>query len=184
MKALCGEKDVDTVYLDYSRAFDRVDIGLLLAKMKRYGVHSQIVEWMESFLTDRKQKVVLDGSQSEIATIISGVPQGSVLAPLLFLIFINDLEGVVKDAILSFFADDSRAAMEISAETDMVKLQQDLDRVMLWSRTNNILLYIMQIHPFGSHHIHIPLVVDRLPDQITLEDLIPLNQASDHIIGI
>ena len=150
MKALCGEKDVDTVYLDYSRAFDRVDIGLLLAKMKRYGVHSQIVEWMESFLTDRKQKVVLDGSQSEIATIISGVPQGSVLAPLLFLIFINDLEGVVKDAILSFFADDSRAAMEISAETDMVKLQQDLDRVMLWSRTNNMVLnedkYVLLTH--------------------------------------
>ena len=155
MKALCGEKDVDTVYLDYSRAFDRVDIGLLLVKLKRYGVHSQIVEWMESFLTDRKQKVVLDGSKSEIATIISGVPQGSVLAPLLFLIFINDLEGVVKDALLSFFADDSRAAMEISAETDMVKLQQDLDRVMLWSRTNNMVLnenkYVLLTHKHNTN---------------------------------
>ena len=152
MKALCGEKDVDTVYLDYSRAFDRVDIGLLLLKLKRYGVHSQIVEWMESFLTDRKQKVVLDGSQSEIATIISGVPQGSVLAPLLFLIFINDLEGVVKDALLSFFADDSRAAMEISSEADMVKLQQDLDRVMLWSRTNNMVLNEDKYVLLSHHH--------------------------------
>ena len=140
LQTLCGEKDVDTVYLDYSRAFDKVDIRLLLAKMKRYGVHSDIVEWMESFLTGRTQKVVLDGSKSEIAIIISGVPQGSVLAPLLFLIFINDLEKEVKDSILSFFADDSRAAKDIATEDDMAKLQADLNRVMDWSTRNNMVL--------------------------------------------
>ena len=140
LQTLCGGKEVDTVYLDYSRAFDKVDIRLLLGKMKRYGVHPDIVEWLESFLTGRKQKVVLDGSQSEIAIIISGVPQGSVLAPLLFLIFINDLEGVVEDSILSFFADDSRAAKDIAAEDDMEKLQADLTRVMDWSTRNNMVL--------------------------------------------
>ena len=105
---------------------------------------------MESFLTGRKQTVVLEGSQSEFAVIISAVPQGSVLAPLLFLIFINDLEGAVEDALLSFFADDSRAAMEISAETDMLKLQQDLNRIIIWSKKNNMVLneekYVLLTH--------------------------------------
>eukprot|EP00116_Pleurobrachia_bachei_P000853 sb/3461115/ len=150
LKALCNEHDTDTVYLDYSRAFDKVDIRLLLLKIRRYGVHPQIVDWLESFLSGRKQKVVLDGCHSEIAVIISGVPQGTVLGPLLFLIFLNDLEDEVIDALLSFFADDSRVGMEIKTEEDCEKLQNDLYRVLQWAVHNNMVLnenkYELMVH--------------------------------------
>ena len=150
MKALCDGHDTHTIFLDYSRAFDKVDIRLLLLKVRRYGVHPQIVDWLESFLTGRRQKVVLDGVQSEIAIIISGVPQGTVLGPLLFLIFLNDLEDEVVDAILSFFADDSRVGMEVLTEEDIDKLQRDLDRILEWALRNNMVLneekYELMVH--------------------------------------
>ena len=133
--------DTDSIYLDYAKAFDKVDHDLLITKLRRYGVHPKLVKWIESFLCERKQKVVVDGHMSVIALIISGVPQGTVLGPILFLIFINDIDKCISSSILRCFADDTRISKAISEASDVILLQKDLDKVMQWSRRNNMTLH-------------------------------------------
>ena len=99
------DQDTDSIYLDYAKAFDKVDHALLIKKMKIYGVHQKLIRWIEDFLTNRNQRVTVGGVHSKDAMIKSGVPQGTVLGPLLFIIFINDLEKCVKYSSVRFFAD-------------------------------------------------------------------------------
>ena len=104
-------------------------------------MHPQLIRWIKSFLTDRSQQVVLCGQVSLAAIIISGVPQGTVLSPILFLIFINDITGCITHSTIRCFADDTKISKAISCEADMAILQADLDTVTEWSSRNN-----MQLH--------------------------------------
>ena len=99
---------MDAIYLDYAKAFDKVDHQLLLSKLQLYGFHSKIIRWIESFLTNRSQQVIVNGHMSITAPIISGVPQGTVLGPILFLILINDIASCVSHSTLRCFADGTR----------------------------------------------------------------------------
>ena len=96
---------IDMIVLDFSKAFDNVPHGKLLHKMQLYGVDGTINSWLRDFLTNRKMKVVVDGEESESVGVDSGVPQGTVLGPLLFLCHINDLPDAVKSTV-RLFADD------------------------------------------------------------------------------
>ena len=136
LEALANNSDFDSIYLDYAKAFDKVDHKLLLRKLQLYGIHPKIVKWIESFLLDRKQAVVVDGKLSILALILSGVPQGTVLGPILFLIFINDIDQCIVHSIIRCFADDA-----IRCENDVSLLQSDLYNVMRWSERNNMALH-------------------------------------------
>ena len=98
---------VDVIYLDFSKAFDSVLHERLLLKLRAYGIHGNILEWIKSFLSGRKQNVVVNGVKAVISNVLSGIPQGSVMGPLLFLIYINDVVSVVKSPAL-LFADDTK----------------------------------------------------------------------------
>ena len=93
------------IYLDFQKAFDTVDHEILLYKLNHYGIRGNLLEWFKSYLTDRKQFTFINGVNSQDAFVTCGVPQGSVLGPLLFLIYVNDIQHALKNAT-KLFADD------------------------------------------------------------------------------
>ena len=136
-----GRDQVDVILLDFSKAFDKVPHQRLLHKLDYYGVRGNTLRWIQSFLSYRKQVVALEGTNSTEADVISGVPQGTVLGPLLFLAFINDLpESTSSETRL--FADDGLLYRHIKGPDDVQKLQQDLDSLQIWEDK-----WQMKFHP-------------------------------------
>ena len=122
----------DIVYLDFAKAFDKVPIKKLLLKIRSLNVSGKVLAWISAWLLDRKQRVVIGGKYSDWTEVVSGVPQGSVLGPLLFLIFINDIDEAVKLIdLIKKFADDTKAAQGMRTDADRIKLQKALDPLFL-----------------------------------------------------
>ena len=130
--------NVDVIYLDFAKAFDKLDFNITLTKLKSLGITGKVGKWIHSFLTNRSQSVMVNGEKSSPAPVISGVPQGSVIGPLLFLILIGDIDKDVYHSFLSSFADDTRIGKGISTPEDSIKLQEDLNTVYNWASTNNM----------------------------------------------
>ena len=139
LKGLEEGHNVDSVYLDFSKAFDKVDKGILCRKMKKMGIFGELGIWIFNFLTGRQQLVLANGAKSSPSEVKSGVPQGTVLGPLLFLIMINDLPDVVNESLVSLFADDTRVTKVIKTAEDQDKLQNDLTKIYKWQFENNML---------------------------------------------
>ena len=123
---------VDIIYLDFQKAFDKVPHQRLLLKLKAHGIGDSITYWIEQWLTDRRQRVVVGGEVSNWKSVLSGVPQGSVLGPILFLIYINDLDDSITSNVLKF-ADDTKLFRKVNTDGDKQHLQNDLDRLVKWS---------------------------------------------------
>ena len=129
---------VDVIYLDFAKAFDKVDFQILLHKLKNVGIGGKIGRWIYSFLYGRTQKVLVNGHKSHPSSVTSGVPQGSVLGPLLFLIMIGDIDANVAESSVRSFADDTRVAKEIKDLHSSTKLQSDTNSIYKWAEDNNM----------------------------------------------
>jgi retron-type reverse transcriptase len=124
--------------MDFAKAFDKISHRRLLYKLEYYGIQTHTLNWIQAFLSDRTQTVVIDG-------VTSGVPQGTVLCPILFLIYINDFPEYLTHSKLRLFADDSIIYKEITCQDDCKKLQSDLDAAARWEAD-----WLMAFHP--DHH--------------------------------
>ena len=131
-------KNVDVVYLDFAKAFDKVDHKILLQKVKNFGIKGKIYLWIKEFIENRYQQVLVEGSMSRKEKVVSGVPQGTVLGPILFLIYIDDLESAMKHSVLRIFADDSKIIKTVQNKEDHEMLQEDIDNAIKWSTQNNM----------------------------------------------
>ena len=112
-----GQGQVDVILLDFSKAFDTVPHQRLLQKLNKYGIRNHTLNWISSFLTNITRHVVVNGSTSNVESVLSGVPQGTVLGPLLFLIYINDIDQHLTSKI-RLFADDSAIYRDINCPND------------------------------------------------------------------
>ena len=125
---------VDVIYLDFQKAFDKVPHQRLILKLKSHGMGNSIINWIEQWLNDRRQRVVVDGEVSSWKSVLSGVPQGSVclLGPILFLVYINDLKEGVTGTILKF-ANYTKLFRKTKEIGDKQQIQEDIDKLVKWS---------------------------------------------------
>ena len=125
---LISGAQTDLILLDFSKAFDKVSHLKLLYKLKMHGIYGNTLQWIQSFLIGRTQTVILEGQNSDELTVTSGVPQGSVLGPILFLLYINDLPENVQSQV-RLFADDTAIYLAVGKQNNPQQSQDDLDQL-------------------------------------------------------
>ncbi len=138
-KAIDKNCIIDVLYIDIAKAFDSVSHPKLLNKLEKYGIRGKLLKWVEAFLSNRRQQVVVNSSASDEISVTSGVPQGSVLGPLLFLLFINDLPAYMKYATVKLFADDCKLYIIFQKQAPEGEfLQLDINALMKWADLNQL----------------------------------------------
>ena len=150
-------KPVDVAYLDFAKAFDTVPHKRLIHKLRAYGISGRLLNWIKSFLTNRRQRVVQGEAKSSWSNVLSGVPQGSVLGPLLFVLFINDLPEIITNCV-KLYADDTKIISSVANDNEKMLLQLDLNRAYEWSKTwllefNLMKCLVMHFGSNNSHHV-------------------------------
>jgi hypothetical protein len=167
LRAIESGKQVDVIYTDFSKAFDRVQHSILLRKLENIGIHSSLLAWIKSYLTGRSQYVKLGDNRSRTFGVKSGVPQGSHLGPLLFLLFIDDIRATFVKCQCLMYADDLKIYTVISSFSDVAELQHDLDRLSDWCATNMLSLNINKCCSVSYHRQRNPIFNDyRINDQV------------------
>lgn len=135
-----AESQTDCILTDFMKAFDTVSHNILLHKLQWYGFSPHFINFIHSYLKNRENIVTLYNESSEIFISTSGVPQGTILGPLFFVLFINDLPSVLTSAQGLLFADDLKIFQKINSVNDCVSLQKDIDNIVLWCKNNNLML--------------------------------------------
>ena len=168
----------DLVLLDYSKAFDKVSHQKLLLKLHRYGIRGPTLKWIQAFLSDRTQTVVLENEKSNIVPVTSGVLQGSVLGPILFLIYINDLPDSIKSKV-PLFAEDTAIYLAVSSLQDAQILQQDLDHLNKWE-----LEWDMECNSGKCVVLHVTRSRTPIPSQYLLHGQVLESVAGSKYLGV
>ena len=133
------EPSVYVAFLYFSKAFDRVSHSVLLKTLCSFGVFGSFLRWCGSSLTDRRQRVLIDGASSSWSAVCSGIPQGSLLGPLFFIIFIRDLPSVALPGnTIALYADDCKSSRIIDPDEDLALLRQALENLEKWSTLNGM----------------------------------------------
>ncbi len=129
-----NKRNYDVIYLDFKKAFDSVPHRELLHKLRSIGILGSLWKWFENYLASRLQCVAINGSISELLPVMSGVPQVSILGPLLFIIilYINDLPLEIQHSAILLFADDTKCAKSVASQSEHQQLQNDLDSLNSW----------------------------------------------------
>lgn len=151
-----NSSEVHAIYMDISKAFDRVNIQMLMLKLQRFGIRGRVWDWLKSYLVGRKQYVSFNGSRSHEFFPGTGVPQGSHLGPILFLCYINDLSYVVKSQLL-MFADDAKIFRETKSALDCCALQNDIDAILKWAEVNFLSLNVQKCQSITFSNKRMPL---------------------------
>ena len=173
-----GGGQTDLVLLDFSKAFDKVNHEKLLYKLHQYGITGNVLQWARGFLCHRTQTVVVDGDESSEVQITSGVPQGSVLGPILFLAYINDLPNHVTSKV-RLFADDTALYLSLNKQTNSNSLQQDLNNLLVWEH-----LWDMEFNPSKCQVIQISRARRPLQTSYTLHGQTLENTPHAKYLGI
>ena len=121
------------MYLNFKKAFDIVPHMRLVKKLEGYGIKGSLLLWLKNFLKQRQQRVVINGNLSTRTDVLSGIPQGCILGQILFILYINDLPGVIGSAC-KLFADDCKLFHNIASEADQKELQKDIERLCKWRK--------------------------------------------------
>ena len=165
---------VKAFYLDISKAFDTVSHKKLIQKLQAYGISGNLLEWITAFLNNRFQRVRSDDIYSEYLPVTSGVPQGSVLGPLLFLLYINDLPNAVDYCSVKMYADDTKLYAVCKNDADVNRIQRDLSKVHEWFQTWQLNLAVEKCEgiSFKKETDHIFSIDDApIPKSTKLKDL-------------
>ena len=130
----------DVKYFDFAKAFDSVDHDLILKKLKsNFGIDSLLLDFLKNYLENRNQAVVISGATSSYLPVLSGVPQGSILGPTIFVLFSNDItSGLNNETKIMMYADDTKIWRQVSRYNDHLKLQGDIDYLLEWSIRNEM----------------------------------------------
>ena len=177
-KILNNQGQVDTFILDFEKAFDTPPHELLKSKLFSYGIGGKTMKWIDAFLCFRQQRVVVNGVKSDWAPVVSGVPQGTVLGPLLFSLHINDIMSDIESEI-RLFADDCVCYREIKDIEDTLKLQKDIDRLGVWARK-----WGMRFQPVKCNMMQLTNKHNKIQASYTLEGTVLENVDSIKYLGV
>ena len=153
-------QQVDSIYLDFSKAYDSVNHTLLVNKAKCMGLGGSILQWLGSYLSNRIQVVKIRNELSTEINILPGEPQGSHLGPLLFSIYVNDISDVIKFSNLVIYADDVKIFNVINSSMDCSKIQEDLNYVFAWACSNGLKLNIKKCNSISFTYNRQPSCYD------------------------
>ena len=180
MREIESGNDVDSIYLDFAKAFDKVDHAILCRKIKEKQIGGLVGRWLHNFLTNRTQQVSANGAISAETPVLSGVPQGTVLGPILFVIMISDLGSDLTNAFISMFADDSRISSVATTQIAQAQFQNELDNIIYpWAPSNKAVFNgdkFEHVH-FGKKSQSIPTYLDPEGSPIT-------NKATVNDLGV
>lgn len=190
------KQQIDVIYLDFSKAFDAVSHNLIVEKLRDFGVSGALIPWFNSYLRDRPVRVVFNGDNSSTFFPTSGVPQGSILGPLLFVLYIDELPEIIESYSVGF-ADDFKIGRVVNNREDCEALQRDINNVFNWSeendltlnttKTNSVTITNKTVHNIKYNYSLNNTVINTKPSQndlgVTIDTILKYNLHIESIIN-